>query len=219
MPDDEDDRARQQGLADTAGGGLRFAAHHHQREDEYGDDRGLRGEVPRGDGHQRPAHGHESNEPLGPGQHGGEAREQQRAQHGPGRPAQHSGDERTEVGLDEEDDGRGQPVPVGVAAVPVGVVEGLSGGDAGAEAEGDAQPVLASAAPERDGEQVAGGAPPGVQLPAAVPAVEGLGGVQQGVVQGAQGGGRNDPARAAARWAGGRVPPRRGASARPRCAG
>ncbi|GAA3306619.1 hypothetical protein GCM10020295_63310 [Streptomyces cinereospinus] len=187
MPDDEDDRAGQQGLPDPAGGGLRLAARHHEGEDEHGDDGGLGGEVPGGDGDEGPADGDQRDQPLGPGQHRRAPGEEERAEHGSGGTAQHTRDEWPEVGLDEEDDGGGEPVPVLVRPVPLGVAQRLGQGDAGAHAQGDAQAVLPAAGPQDGPQQVPGRAPPAGRV-AALAAVEGLGGVQQGVVEGAQGG-------------------------------
>ena len=73
-----------------------------------------------------PQSGHEGDEPGGPGQQRGEPREEDRAEHGSGRPAQHARGERPEVGLDEEDGGRGQPVPVGVVRARAGQTAALA---------------------------------------------------------------------------------------------
>lgn len=147
MAHDQHDRAGEQGLGDPAGGGLRLAADHDEREDEDRDDGGLRGEVPGGHGDERPADGDERDEPLGPRQHEREPGEDQRPEDGSGGPAQDPGDERSEVGLDEEDGGGGQPVPVRVLPVPVGVVQRLRDGGAYPEAEGDPQSVLPAMRP------------------------------------------------------------------------
>lgn len=79
MPDDQHDRASQQCFADPARGGLCLAADHDQGEDENGDDGGLGGEVPGGDGYQRPAERDERDEPFRPGQDDGEPGEEESA--------------------------------------------------------------------------------------------------------------------------------------------
>ncbi len=89
-----------------------------------------------------------------------------------------------------------------VVAVPAGVVQRLRHGGAGAEAEGDPEAVLASAGAEGDAHQGCGRTPAGVQV-GRLAAVEGLGGAQQGVVEGAQGGRR--PVRGGQRAGGGVV--------------
>ena len=91
--------------------------------------------------------------PSGRGSTAANPAKTQRPEDGPRGPAQHPGDERPEVGLDEEDGGGGQPVPVLVLPVPLGVVQRLCHGDAGPEAEGDPQPVLAAAGPEAGAQQ------------------------------------------------------------------
>lgn len=73
-------------------------------------------------------------------------------------------------------------------AVPLGVVEGLRDGGTGPEGERDPQPVLTAARAEPGAQQVPHAVPAGVQVTAAA-LVEGVGGVQQGVVEGAQRGG------------------------------
>ncbi|GHA17050.1 hypothetical protein GCM10010372_15940 [Streptomyces tauricus] len=206
VPDDQHDRAGQQRLADPAPGRLRLTADHDEGEHEDGDDGRLRGEVPGGDGDEGPADRHERDEPFGPGQHGREPREDEGAQDGTGRPVQYARDERTEIRLHEEHGGRGKPVPVHV-------VQCLRDGDGGAVAEGHAEAVLppsgtGDGAQERLGAQgpqmqalprgPLGAAPQRMRVrvrvrmctafggPAGARAsvVEGLGGVQQGVVEG-----------------------------------
>lgn len=75
-----------------------------------------------------------------------------------------------------------------VLPVPLGAVQHLRDGGAGPEAEGDTQPVLPAAGPEHGPHEIPGRTTPGVQVPVLPAPVEGFGGVQQGVVEGAQGG-------------------------------
>jgi hypothetical protein len=90
MPDEQHDRAGQQRFTDPAPGGPRLPAHHDEGEHEHGDDGGLRREVPGGDGDQGAAQRHQGDQPGGAREERREPGEEDGAEHGPRRPADHA---------------------------------------------------------------------------------------------------------------------------------